>query len=232
MTPPPRTAARPSRGIIMVRRGGSAWFHCTRRGDLIKSRGDRCSPLASGARSAVFVSAGGGERCATLTAMVAQTPRAALLQAPKVRAAAVSVAASVAVLALKFLAYMITGSVAVLSDAAESVVNVVAANVALVSLVVVVRPPDATHQYGHGKAEFVSSATEGALIFVGGAWVLVAAAQRLVHPEPLRLLNAGIAVLAVATVANSLTAGYLMRVSHQVLSAALEADARHVQADV
>ena len=164
--------------------------------------------------------------------MVAQIPRVALLRAPKVRAAAVSVAASLAVLALKFFAYVLTGSVAVLSDAAESVVNVIAANVALVSLVVAVRPPDATHQYGHGKAEFVSSATEGALIFVGGAWILVAALQRLVHPEPLRSLDIGIAVLAVATIANSLTAGYLTRVSHRVASAALEADARHLQADV
>jgi cation diffusion facilitator family transporter len=164
--------------------------------------------------------------------MVAETLRVAVLRAPKVRAAAVSVAASLAVLALKFLAYVLTGSVAVLSDAAESVVNVIAANVALVSLIVAVRPPDATHQYGHGKAEFVSSATEGALIFAGGAWILVSAFQRLVHPEPLRSLDTGIAVLAVATVANSLTAGYLTRVSHQVASAALEADARHLQADV
>lgn len=164
--------------------------------------------------------------------MVAETPRMAVLRAPKVRAAAVSVGASVAVLALKFLAYVLTGSVAVLSDAAESVVNVIAANVALVSLVVAVRPPDDTHQYGHGKAEFVSSATEGALIFAGGAWILVAAFQRLVHPDPLRSLDIGITVLAGATIANSLTAGYLTRVSHQVASAALEADARHLQADV
>ncbi len=164
--------------------------------------------------------------------MVAETPRVALLRAPKVRAAATSVAASVAVLALSFLAYLITGSVAALSNAVESVVNVVAANVALVSLVVAVRPPDATHQYGHGKAEFVSSATEGVMIFVGGAWILVAALQRLVHPEPLRLLDTGIAALAAATVANFLTARYLMRVSRDVLSAALEADALHLQADV
>ena len=163
---------------------------------------------------------------------MAETLRVAVLRVPKVRAAAVSVAASVAVLSLKFFAYVLTGSVAVLSDAAESVVNVVGANVALVSLIVAVRPPDATHQYGHGKAEFVSSATEGVLIFAGGAWILVAALQRWVHPEPLRSLDAGIVVLAVATVANFLTAGYLMRVSHQVISAALEADARHLQVDV
>jgi cation diffusion facilitator family transporter len=164
--------------------------------------------------------------------MIAHSPPLAVLRVPKVRAAAVSVAASVAVLVLKFIAYTITGSVAVLSDAAESVVNVVAANVALISLVVAVRPPDATHQYGHGKAEFVSSATEGVLIFVGGAWILMVAVQRLLHPVPLGMVEAGIGALAVATVANALTAGYLMRVSRQVLSTALEADARHLQADV
>lgn len=161
-----------------------------------------------------------------------RTPSVAVLRVPKVRAAAVSVAASLAVLGLKFLAYVVTGSVAVLSDAAESVVNVVAANVALISLIVAVRPPDAAHQYGHGKAEFVSSATEGALIFAGGVWILIAAVQRLLHPLPLQMLETGIGVLAVATVGNSLTAWYLMRVSHQVLSTALEADARHLEADV
>jgi len=164
--------------------------------------------------------------------MAQETERLAVLRTPKVRAATVSVAASVGILVLKFGAYLITGSVAILSDAAESVVNVVAANVALVSLVVAVRPPDATHQYGHGKAEYISSATEGALIFAAGVWILVTAAQRLLNPIPLRSLDAGIAVLAVATVANFLTARYLMHVSRYAHSMALEADARHLQADV
>jgi cation diffusion facilitator family transporter len=164
--------------------------------------------------------------------MTAQIARVEVLRTPKVRAAAVSVAASVGVLVLKFVAYQITGSVAILSDAAESVVNVVAANVALISLVVAVQPPDATHQYGHGKAEFVSSATEGVLIFVGGVWILIAAVQRLITPVPLHMLDTGIGVLAVATVANSLTASYLTRVSRRARSAALEAEARHLQADV
>jgi len=161
-----------------------------------------------------------------------EADRLGVLRAPKVRAAAVSAAASVAILALKFTAYLITGSVAILSDATESVVNVVAANVALVSLVVAVRPPDATHQYGHGKAEYISSATEGALIFAAGAWILVTAVQRLIQPVPLRALDAGIAILAVATVANYFTARFLMRVSREAHSIALEADARHLHADV
>ncbi len=158
--------------------------------------------------------------------------RLAILRIPKVRAAAVSVAASFGVLACKFAAYLITGSVAILSDAAEAVVNVVAANVALTSLLVAVRPPDATHQYGHGKAEYISSATEGALIFLAGAWILTTAMRRLLNPVPLRSLDTGIIVLAVATVANYLTARLLLRVSRDAHSIALEADARHLQVDV
>src|SRR5256712_9575720 len=158
--------------------------------------------------------------------------RLTVLRTPKVRAAAISVAASLGILACKYAAYLITGSVAILSDTVESVVNVVAANIALTSLLVAVQPPDATHQYGHGKAEYISSATEGALIFIAGAWILTTAVQRLLNPVPLRSLDAGLIVLAVATVANYLTARLLMRVSRDADSIALEADARHLQADV
>jgi cation diffusion facilitator family transporter len=154
------------------------------------------------------------------------------LRTPKIRAAAVSVAASIGIVACKFGAYAITGSVAILSDAAESVVNVVAANVALISLMVAVRPPDATHQYGHGKAEYLSSATEGVLICLAGIWILITAVQRVLNPVPLRSLQIGSVVLAVATVANYFTARFLVRISRDANSMALEADARHLQADV
>jgi len=170
--------------------------------------------------------------CDRLTAMTRALPRLTELRTPKVRAAAISVGASLGILACKYAAYLITGSVAILSDTVESVVNVVAANVALTSLLVAVQPPDATHQYGHGKAEYISSATEGALIFIAGAWILTTAVQRLLNPVPLRSLDAGLIVLAAATVANYLTARLLMRVSRDADSIALEADARHLQADV
>lgn len=153
-------------------------------------------------------------------------------RAPQVRAAIVSVAAGVAILLFKFAAYVLTGSVAILSDAAESVVNVVAANVALISLVVASRPPDEGHRYGHGKAEYVSGATEGAMIFLAGGWILATAGARFLNPQPLRNLDWGFAVLAVATAANYLTARFLLRVSREAESAALEADARHLLADV
>ena len=154
------------------------------------------------------------------------------IRAPQVRAAVVSVAAGVGILLFKFGAYQLTGSVAVLSDAAESVVNVVAANIALISLIVAVQPPDPGHPYGHGKAEYISSATEGGLIVAAGGWIFVAAVQRLLRPLPLRNLDAGLVVLALATLANYLTARFLLRVSAQADSVALQADARHLLVDV
>lgn len=161
-----------------------------------------------------------------------QASGAPVLRTPQVRAAIVSVAAGLGILAFKFAAYLITGSVAILSDAAESVVNVVAANVALISLIVAVRPPDQGHQYGHGKAEYISSATEGGLIVLAGLWVLATAVLRFIHPVPLRHLDWGLLVLLAATSANLLTARFLLRVSREADSMALEADARHLQADV
>lgn len=155
-----------------------------------------------------------------------------VFRVPQVRAAVVSVAAGIAILVFKFTAYLLTGSMGILSDAAESVVNVIAANVALVSLVVAVSPPDEGHPYGHGKAEYISGVTEGSLIVFAGGWVLFAAAQRLLNPVPLRNLDAGLIVLAVATAANYVTARFLLRVSSDADSVALEADARHLLADV
>lgn len=155
-----------------------------------------------------------------------------VLRAPQVRAAIVSAAAGLTILVFKFAAYVVTGSVAILSDAAESVVNVVAANVALISLVVAVRPPDRGHQYGHGKAEYISSATEGGLIVLAGVWVLITAILRFFRPVPLQHLDWGLLVLVVATGANFFTARFLLRVSRDADSMALEADARHLLADV
>ncbi len=154
------------------------------------------------------------------------------LRIPQVRAAIVSIAAGVGILILKFIALTLTGSVALFSDAAESAVNVIAANVVLISLVVAVRPPDAGHPYGHGKAEYISSATEAGLIVLVSGWIIVTAAQRLLHPEPLRYLDWGLGILAVATVANYLTARFLLRVSRDAHSIALEVDAKHILADV
>lgn len=150
----------------------------------------------------------------------------------RVRAALLSVAVGVGLLVLKFAAHLLTGSAAILSDAAESVVNVFAANIALFSVVVASRPPDEGHQYGHGKAEYLSSASEGAMILLAGAVVMVNAARRLLHPAPLAYLPVGVGLVALAALVNYLVARWLLRISRERDSAALEADARHLFADV
>jgi cation diffusion facilitator family transporter len=155
------------------------------------------------------------------------------LRAPvRVRAALLSVAVGLLLLALKFGAYLLTGSAAILSDAAESVVNILAANIALISLIIAARPPDEGHQYGHGKAEYVSSASEGAMIVLAGVLVVINAARRLLRPAPLAYLPLGVGLVALAALANYLVARWLLRVSRERDSAALEADARHLFADV
>jgi len=150
----------------------------------------------------------------------------------KLRAAGISLAAGVAILGLKVAAYMVTGSVALLSDAAESVVNILAANVALVSLLVAVRPPDEGHQYGHAKAEYVSSATEGAMIAAAGGWIVLTAANRLLNPQPLVHIPVGLFLLVAGTALNLAVALYLLRVSRAGRSIALEASAKHLLSDV
>ena len=157
---------------------------------------------------------------------------APLVAQVRVRAALLSVAVSLGLLALKFVAYFLTGSAAILSDAAESVVNVLAANIALISLVVASRPPDAGHRYGHGKAEYVSSASEGAMILLAGAVAIVNGVRRLVRPVPLVDLPLGVGLVALAAAVNYLVARWLLGISRTQDSAALEADARHLFADV
>ncbi len=154
------------------------------------------------------------------------------MSSPQVSAARVSVTASVVILALKAAGYWLTGSVALLSDAAESVVNVVAANVALLSLVIASRPPDNDHPYGHTKAEYVSSSVEAALIIVAAALILLTAVGRLLEPVPLRNLDLGLGLLVGAALGNYGVAQYLFRVGRARDSMALEADARHLMSDV
>ena len=98
-----------------------------------------------------------------------------------------SIAAAVVTIALKAGAYLITGSVGLLSDAAESGVNLVAAVVALTALRVAARPADANHDYGHGKAEYFSAGVEGLMIFIAAAIILLTAVERFLHPRPLEL---------------------------------------------
>ena len=143
-----------------------------------------------------------------------------------------SIAAAVATIGLKTGAYLMTGSVGLLSDAAESVVNLVAAIIALVALTVAARPADASHHYGHGKAEYFSAGIEGLMIFVAAAFIIVSAVQRLIHPQELESLGIGLAISMVATAINGFVGLLLIRVGRQHRSATLTADGQHLMTDV
>jgi cation diffusion facilitator family transporter len=148
------------------------------------------------------------------------------------RFAWLSIAAALVTIALKTGAWWITGSVGLLSDAAESVVNLVAAVIALVALTVAARPPDAGHQFGHGKAEYFSAAVEGLMIFVAAALILVAAVQRLIEPQELESLGVGLVISLVATAVNGAVGLLLIRVGREHRSATLTADGKHLMTDV
>ncbi len=143
-----------------------------------------------------------------------------------------SIGAALVTMAIKYIAYQMTGSVGLLSDAVESVVNLIAALVALWALWLASRPADEDHHYGHTKAEYFSSGVEGALILVAAASIAAAAWPRLLHPQPLEQIGAGLLVSAVASVINGAVAAILWRAGKERRSVTLTADARHLMTDV
>lgn len=143
-----------------------------------------------------------------------------------------SIAAALVTIALKAGAWWVTGSVGLLSDAAESVVNLVAAVVALYVLRVAARPADKNHHFGHSKAEYFSSAVEGIMIFVAAAAILVFAIRRLLDPQPIEQVGLGLAISAVAAAVNGAVAFVLMRAGKQHNSITLRADAKHLYTDL
>lgn len=151
---------------------------------------------------------------------------------PLTRYAWLSIAAAVATLSLKGTAYALTGSVGLLSDAVESLVNLAAALVALAMLTVAARPPDDEHQHGHDKAEYFSSGVEGTLIVLAAVGIAVAAADRFIHPEPLEQARLGLAISAAGSVINFAVARVLFSIGRRYESITLEADARHLMTDV
>lgn len=148
------------------------------------------------------------------------------------RAAQLSLVVGVLVAGAKFLAFALTGSAALLSDAAESVVNVVAAAFALYSVHLAAAPADDNHPYGHGKIEFFSALIEGGLILAAAVLILVAAAPKILHPVPLESLDLGLAVSVAASVANALLGIHLVKVGKHTESITLVADGKHVLTDV
>ena len=143
-----------------------------------------------------------------------------------------SVATAAVTIALKAGAWWITGSVGLLSDAAESVVNLVAALVALLAISVAERPADDDHQYGHSKAEYFSAGVEGAMIFVAALFIVVTAVDRILHPEPLESLGVGLAISVVAAALNGVVGMMLLRAGREHRSPTLVADGRHLLTDV
>lgn len=148
------------------------------------------------------------------------------------RYALISVFAALATIGLKGGAYVLTGSVGLLSDALESLVNLLAALVALVALGVAARPADEEHAYGHTKAEYFSSGFEGALVVIAAASILAAALPRLFDPRPIEEVGVGLAISAAASVINLAVARVLFRAGRRYHSITLEADARHLLTDV
>lgn len=148
------------------------------------------------------------------------------------RYAWLSVAAAIATIGLKGGAYVLTDSVGLLSDAMESLVNLVAAIVALRALAVAARPPDEEHAYGHTKAEYFSSGFEGALVLVAAVLIAVTAVGRLLDPVPLAHVGIGLTISLVASLVNLAVAQVLFRAAREHSSIALEADAHHLMTDV
>jgi len=148
------------------------------------------------------------------------------------RYAWLSIAAAIATISLKGTAYALTGSVGLLSDAVEALVNLAAAVVALAMLTVAARPPDDEHQHGHDKAEYFASGVEGTLILLAAIGIAAAAVSRLVHPRALEQAGLGLVVAAAGSAINFAVARVLFDVGRRFDSITLESDARHLMTDV
>lgn len=143
-----------------------------------------------------------------------------------------AVAAALVTIALKTGAWWVTGSVGLLSDAAESVVNLVAAVVALAALRVAALPADKNHNFGHSKAEYFSAAVEGVMIFVAAATIVVFAVQRLMSPRDLTEVGLGLLISLVAAAVNGVVAVVLLRAGRRYRSITLKADGQHLMTDL
>jgi len=148
------------------------------------------------------------------------------------RFAWLSIAAAILTIVLKAIAYWLTGSVGLLSDALESFVNLVGALMALAMLTIAARPADEDHAYGHSKAEYFSSGVEGTLILIAAVSIGYAAIQRFITPKPLEQIGLGLGVSIVASLVNLFVALVLLRASKQHNSITLEANAQHLMTDV
>jgi cation diffusion facilitator family transporter len=151
---------------------------------------------------------------------------------PLTRYAWLSIFAAMLTITMKSAAYILTGSVGLLSDALESLVNLAAAVVALIVLTVITRPANDEFTFGYSKAEYFSSGFEGGMILLAAAGIIITALPRLINPVPLEQLGLGMAISVAASLINFIVAQILMRAGRRYNSITLEADARHLMTDV
>ena len=148
------------------------------------------------------------------------------------RFAWLSIAAAVTTIILKSVAYFLTGSVGLLSDAVESIVNLLGAIMALRMLTIAARPADDDHSFGHTKAEYFASVVEGILILVAAGGIAFTAIERIFSPRPLEQVGIGVVVSVGASVINFIVARILMTAGKKNNSITLEADSQHLMTDV
>lgn len=145
---------------------------------------------------------------------------------------AFSLFVGIILMAVKFYAFKITGSSAILSDALESIINVVAGTFAVFSIVLASKPPDESHPYGHGKIEYFSAGFEGALIILAAVGIFKTGISHVLYPHPLEYLQQGIFLLVIASAVNLLLGILLLRVGKRNQSLVLTADGKHILTDV
>lgn len=148
------------------------------------------------------------------------------------RAMLVALVVGLVITVMKFCAYGITGSSAILSDALESIINVVASGFALGSLLLSAKPPDESHPYGHGKIEYFSAGFEGALIMLAAGGIFSVGFRQILSPKELPHLQSGLLILLGASAANLVLGLSLVRLGKRIRSLALVADGRHILTDV
>ena len=143
-----------------------------------------------------------------------------------------SIFTAVATISLKSIAYFLTGSVGLLSDALESLVNLAAAIIALTMLKIAEQPPDEEHRYGHSKAEYFASIMEGLFIFVAAVAIIVSAVNRIIYPKIIEQAYIGLGISIIASIINYVVSIKLLKVGKKHHSITLEADGHHLMTDV
>ncbi|UCC17110.1 MAG: cation transporter [Dehalococcoidales bacterium] len=150
----------------------------------------------------------------------------------KSKAAGISILSNTSLILLKLVAGIVTGSVSLIAEAIHSMMDLLAAVVAFISVRVSDNPPDAKHPFGHGKAENISGVIEGVLIFIAAGLIINEAVHKIVEGTSLEMLEIGMIIMAVSIIVNIVVSRYLVKVSRDTDSLALEADATHLTTDV